>query len=296
MITEFSPIPEGFFGENGLTATSANHIANLLKLRYETIENELDSLNFVTEKMSIVGSEVENLMRSARVIPLEDIRVKLDEVARCKGFIAFLREAIKCKSELAQEIEDFQSPMPAAPLAPIPERPVSEQAVIAGWSVGERVKFLATEARAATYGKYIHPGGVLDKARGRAYEAFMEPTKVAMAGRDTAFIKRETAVSTAEIDAVMMNLQAEHRRSEAELNGYKHDVEYKAQADAQRKLDEYREKKQAHEKAVAEYERQCDAIALADKQARLDRRKLIEELKIIIPNQYRDLYNAVNNG
>ena len=58
---------------------------------------------------------------------------------------------------------------------------------------------------------------------------------------------------------------------------------------------------QSNHRSEDEYNRLCDerrkaveAQNIADQQARIDRRKVIEGLKIIIPNEYRDLYNAVN--
>lgn len=294
MITKFSPIPEGFFGDSGLTATSANHIANLLKLRYETIENELSSLNFVTETMTIVGSDVENTVRNANVIDDVTIREKLDLVARCKGFIAFLREAIKCKNDLAKEIEDYESERPEQPSLPFPKNRITDDDVIAGMSIGDRVRYYAAEARAATYGKYIHPGGIFEKARNRAFESVSEPVKVAMAGRDTVFIKRSCAVLPSNIDAMILSLQAEHRKSEATLNGMRNSIEEAVKKDAQEKLDEYRRNKAAYDKELEGWRRTVDEIASNDEQARIDRRKVVEALKIVIPNEYRDLYNLVN--
>ncbi|MBR5414194.1 MAG: hypothetical protein IK114_14385 [Fibrobacter sp.] len=289
MIFQFSPIPEGFFGDSGLTATSANHIANLLKLHYERVENELNSLNFVTEKMQIVGSQEENIMRKAMLFDADGICNRLEEVASCKGFIAFLREAIKEKKRLTEEIEDYTTLeyQKLRTNEPRPEHPVSEEEIVARMNIGERVQYLATEARAATFGKYIHPGGVLSSARKAAFDVFQEPTKVAMAGRDTCFIHRESAVSAGEIDGIITQLQAEHRKSEAELNGLKHEIDQIRVRDAQRKMDDYR-------KAKDEWLRDVDAQKTEIEQARMDRRKLVEELKIVIPARYRKLYEMIN--
>lgn len=294
MIHQFSPIPEGFFGTSGLTATSANHIANLLKIRYERAENELGSINFTTETMQIIGSETENVMKKSNYCNEEEMKALLEYISRCKGFIAFLREAIKAKDALMKEIEDYGTEIDAPPTAPIPERPITESDVFEAMSVGDRVTYLATEARAATYGKFIHPGGHLDNQRRRAFDAFTEPTKVAMAGRDTVIVKRENAITINQIDDMIMALQSEHRKSEAQLNGIKHEIEEKVKRDAQAKLDAYREAKAAYDNVMDGYNRMKASIATTDSQARLERRKTIEELKIIIPNQYRDLFNEVN--
>lgn len=294
MITHFSPIPEGFFGESGLTATSANHIANLLKFRYDRLEREIGQLNYVTEKLTIVGSDTQHMMKEAVIIDDVTIREKLDEIARCKGFIAFLREAIKCKNALSQEIEDYASAPIEMPLPPKAERPLSESQVVEKMSIGDRVRYLAAEARAATYGKFIHPDGFLEHARQRAYDAANEPTKVALNGRDTAFINRMCMVSPLKIDEMILALQAEHRKSEAELNGYKHEIEEAVKKDAQAKLDDYRVREDEFNRLCEERRNLVEAQNIADQQARIDRRKVVEGLKIIIPNEYRDLYKAVN--
>lgn len=294
MINQFSPIPDGFFGTSGLTATSANHIANLLKLRYERAENELGSINFTTETMQIIGNETENVMKKAYYCSEEEMKVILEDISSCKGFIAFLREAIKAKDALMKEVEDYGTEDGTPPIPPTPERPISESDVFDAMSIGDRVTYLATEARAATYGKFIHPGGHLDNQRRRAFDAFSEPSKVMMAGRDTVIVKRENAIAVTQIDDIIMALQAEQRKSEAQLNGLKHGIEEKVKRDAQSKLDAYKDAKFAYDKAMDEYNRKRADIAAADQQARMDRRKVIEELKIIIPNQYRDLYSEVN--
>lgn len=293
-MTQFSPIPEGFFGESGLTATSANHIANLLKQRYETIENKLGSVNFVSEAMQIIGNSETHVCKKAYTLFPEEIKGLLDEIARCKGFIAFLREAIKCKDALSVEIEDYESEIPPAPAAPVPARAIDAATVIARMDIAQRVTYLAAEARAATYGEYIHPGGHLDNQRRRAFDAFNEPDKVANTGRETVFIRRESAMPVADIDSLILSLQSEHRKSEAELNGYKNSIEETVKRDAQEKLDAYRTMKAEYDKGMDEYNRRVMDIRAADEQARIDRRKVIKELKIIIPHQYRDLYNAVN--
>lgn len=292
----FSNIPEGFFGESGLTSTSANHIANLLKMQYQRLENDLRCLNFVEERVTIIGSDKENVTKRAITASNDDIAEHIDKIARYKGFIAFLREAIKCKNELTNEIDLYESELPVdeMPKMPIMYPAVSTEWIIEQMPIGERVKYLSAEARAATYGKYIHPDELLDVQRKKVFAAFNQPTDIAMAGRDSVIIKRESAVATSEIDALLMRLQSEHRKSEAELNGYKHDIEEKVKADQNSKLEEYKAQKAEYDRKMDEYNRKCADIKVADMQTREERRKVIEALKIVIPNTYKDLYEEVN--
>lgn len=292
----FSNIPEGFFGERGLTSTSANHIANLLKMQYQRLENDLRCLNFVEEKVTIIGSDKENVTKRAITASNDDIAEHIDKIARYKGFIAFLREAIKCKNELTNEIDLYESELPVdeMPKMPIMYPSVSTELIIEQMPIGERVKYLSAEARAATYGKYIHPDELLDVQRKKVFAAFNQPTDIAMAGRDSVIIKRESAVQTSEIDALLMRLQAEHRKSEAELNGYKHDIEEKVKVDQNSKLEEYKAQKAEYDRKMDEYNRKCADIKVADMHTREERRNVIEALKIVIPNTYKDLYEEVN--
>lgn len=292
----FSNIPEGFFGERGLTSTSANHIANLLKMQYQRLENDLRCLNFVEEKVTIIGSDKENVTKRAIIASNDEIAEHIDKIARYKGFIAFLREAIKCKNELTNEIDLYESELPVdeMPKMPIMYPAVSTEWIIEQMPIGERVKYLSAEARAATYGKYIHPDELLDVQRKKVFAAFNQPTDIAMAGRDSVIIKRESAVETSDIDALLMRLQSEHRKSEAELNGYKHDIEEKVKADQNSKLEEYKAQKAEYDRKMDEYNRKCADIKVADMQTREERRKVIEALKIVIPNTYKDLYEEVN--
>lgn len=294
-MNQFSNIPEGFFGENGLTSTSANHIANLLKMQYQRLENDLRCLNFVEEKVTIIGSDKENTIRRAVIASNDEIAERIDKIARYKGFIAFLREAIKCKNELANEIDKYESEMPPIPVsAPFLCPPISNEEIISRMPIGERVKYLTAEARAATYGKYIHPDELLDVQRKKVFEAFSKPTDIMMAGRDSVIVNRQSKVETGEIDALLMRLQSEQRKSEAELNGYKHEIEEKVRAEHNIKIEEYKAHKAEYDKQMEEYGRKCADIRLADIQTREERRKVIEALKIVIPNMYRDLYDEVN--
>ena len=49
-------VNEVFFGEHGLTSTSANHLANIAQEKIVSNEAKLKNLNFVTTTVDIVGS------------------------------------------------------------------------------------------------------------------------------------------------------------------------------------------------------------------------------------------------
>ena len=100
-------VNEVFFGEHGLTSTSANHLANIAQEKIVSNEAKLKNLNFVTTTVDIVGSP-EN---SGKVINkgydetrLSEVRGLLSEIADMNAFCAWIREAIKAKET---ELNDF---------------------------------------------------------------------------------------------------------------------------------------------------------------------------------------------
>ena len=44
-----------FFGERGITATSANHLANIAKESVKQLENKLNAINFVNQDVSLLA-------------------------------------------------------------------------------------------------------------------------------------------------------------------------------------------------------------------------------------------------
>ena len=291
-IHEFSPIPEGFFGESGLTETSANHIANLAKLHYESLEGRLASVCFVEARAQIVGSDKTNVIKKANIIPTVEILSNLDRISAYKGFIAFLREAITAKEVLMREIENYESPQRLECREPKQEAVITREDVIVGWSIGERERYLSLEARAATYGEYIHPGGDFDSARKDAISSESEPTKLAQGGftgRDTIIIDRELKASLSDISTMMDFLQAEHRKSEAELNGMKHNIDEAIRVDSEEKAARYKA-------AYDEFLEKMQKIRIAEGETKMARAKEIAALRIVIPKRYAELYKELTNN
>lgn len=98
-----------YFSENGLTSTSANHIANLAKEYYQTLETKLDNIKFYDEKISLISSSDYKLLRGGiTASTLEETTSDLYKIADAKSLIAWLREAIKAKDNLLREIKRYR--------------------------------------------------------------------------------------------------------------------------------------------------------------------------------------------
>ena len=289
MIHEFKPIVSPYFGENGLTSTSANTIANRLKHLYEATESELNSVNFVQVKFGLIGTSEEDYSLAkdaAKNCAVEEYAQKLELIAECKSFIAFLREAIKAKDKLSQEVETYMSKELFELKSPKLDSPITEEDVLAEMSVKDREHYLSLETRAAVYGKFIHPGNPLDRAIKGIEKALANPRSVEYNGANTIIEVQVPTVSVETANSVYVALQNEHRKAESELNGIKHTIDEKNKADARAKGERW-------ENALKAYESERSILTAKDAEVRYARRKEIQALKIVIPNRFTELYNHV---
>jgi len=289
MIHEFKPIVSPYFGENGLTSTSANTIANRLKHLYEATESELNSVNFVQTKFGLIGTPEEeySLAKDAnKTCTVEEYVQKLELIAKCKSFIAFLREAIKAKDDLSKEVDQYISKELLDLKSPIIEPGINEEDVINEMSIKEREHYLSLETRAAVYGKFIHPSNPFDKAIKGIEKALANPRSVEYNGANTIIEVQVPTVSVETANSVYVVLQNEHRKAESELNGIKHMIEEKIKADAKAKGEKW-------QNATKAYESERSILTAKDAEVRDARRKEIQNLKIVIPNQFTELYNRV---
>ena len=160
-----------FFGENGITATSANHICNVAKEYYTTLENELNNINFVEESISLIGSSAKTISKVANGKEmLKDIDITLSTIADCKSLIAYLREAIKRKEELTKSIPDLQALVDFRNTMPVMEKVITRDDVIASWDIKQLNHYLTLQTKCAVFGSAVH-SNALNTARKQAYYA-----------------------------------------------------------------------------------------------------------------------------
>lgn len=284
-----------FFGENGLTSTSANHIANMAKECYQTLDKELS--NFVLYDTTLSSIVVTNskwtISKGATNSDIEAIPEKLKTIAKIKALIAWLREAIKARKVLNDNLYSFsihdycrmkniEMPESVQTL----ER-MTEDDYISTLSVKDRNRYYTLEAFCATIGKCIHSNGSLSHARQRFKEAMLEPISVSEAGRDTLVKERIPSVSPDLVEDTFFKLQAQHRKAQAELNSMKHAMEMALQKDKFEKFE-------AEVKAQAEYNEKMEMIRKEYNLYINNEQQKIAQLKIIIPNDLKDIYNTIS--
>lgn len=283
-----------YFSESGLTSTSANHIANLAKEYYQTLETKLDNIKFYEERISLISSSDSKLLRGG-ITPstLEEIKSDLYKIAEAKSLIAWLREAIKAKDNLLREIKNTSLAKWCSsnnidyPEIPEMEDIMTEDEYLSTLSVKERNRFFYLQTMCSVLGQYIHPNGTYSHERKSLKNKMQNPNSLSGSGRDAILYSYTPTISLSAVDELFFELQAKHRELQAELNGMLHKMQQAIDADEVAKRAEYvsqlAEYKAINEKCTAEYRK-----SLKEKEIE------ISKLKIIIPNSLTEIYEKVS--
>lgn len=287
-----------FFGESGLTSSSANHVANLSKEAYQQIEKELSNIRFIDKSMSLIGQSDEQLI-SEGVKTVSDIDGKLDRVAKLKSMICWFREAIKAKERLLEEVnhitfEDCGFEIPEQPEAPKKEAYIQEDDVIGTWGIKQRNRYYYLETLCAQIGKFIHPDGWFTNARNNMFDAIHNPRTVSGNGRDTVIYHYVPSIDAQEVEDEFMSLQDKYRSYQAELNSMKHEIEVALEIDKVAKDSDYKERWQLYQTEYNKYSHQL--VELSNQLTDVKNKKLAElqKMKIIIPDSLKGVYEEVS--
>ena len=295
---------KSFFGEQGLTSTSANHYANLAKEARRKMENYIDNVRFYDTSMKIIGQEGSTLVRKGNTIDsLELIKNMIREISNLNSLVAFFREAIKEKERLAKEAADWEDTAAREDMdlrmshlmSDVPKRGnyITELEVLESWTIGEQEKYLSLEAEAAVLGRYIHEDGIISAARIDMMKRITNPIQVTENGRDTIIYEYVPTVDSANVDEMYFALQQKHREVQAELNGFKKRIQ-DAIADNKLKVDE------AYRIALLDWNAKRSALdaeqkLLAEHETlvRTEMSKDVQELKIVVPNRLRSTFEQL---
>lgn len=284
-----------YFAAQGITSTSANHIANMSKEYYQTLESELHNIRFYNTSMSLIGTNGStNLSRGKNHSFLSQIEDKLTQIANAKSLIAWLREAIKAKNNLLKEIrtmtlEDYCALKSIEyPIEPKMETPLDEDTYLANLSIKDRNRMCELQTICAVIGSYIHPDGYYAEARKDLKNKIQNPNKVEGNGRDTLLYSFTPTVLTEEVDNTFFALQAKHREYQAELNGYVHSLQQAIDKDTF-------EKNTAYTQQLLEYSTKVSVLQSEMKDYLEKEQSRISNLKITIPNSLMSIYIDIKN-
>ena len=277
-----------FFGTEGLTSTSANHIANIAKEYYQSLEAELEATNFIKEEISIVGSLERTEVNKGTPDILFVVDDYLNKITAAKALIAWLREAIKLKNQWDKELNNYMSEAYVNLEQPSYKNKVSDLDILATWDIKDRERYLTLETECAVIGGYIHPSGAYSKSKKNLFDKLTKPVETYLQGRDT-IIKYYTGIVSKElVETKFFELQKRHRSAQAELNSLKTRLENEVREENDKISRDYM-------KALEEYRIKKDELAESDKLYVQEERKKIEALRIVIPPHHIEIYNIIRN-
>lgn len=283
-----------FFAENGLTSTSANHIANMAKEFIKCYESRLADISFVTTTVSLLsGNKVETLKEGDNEESLEYFRHCLDSIAEANSLVAWLREAIKAKERLSAEVEGctlekwcklMEIERPVRP-ENTPHKTADD--IIAEMSVGDRCKYYTLEAVCSTYGTAIHPKGIISNIRKDLIKTARDRAAVEGEGVNAIIYKYSPSIEPDKLNTVFFELQSYYRSKQAELNSILFKIDKEATdslIEAQKKDSEIFEK----------YSSELNKLTSRFATWKAEEKKRLASLKILIPNHLKSIYETIS--
>lgn len=274
-------------GKDGLTITSANHLANIAKEMYEALVSKLESLKFYSrDYMLAIAGKTFRVENESEKSELGTLASGLKEIGALKSLIAFLREGIKAKNEMSSDaafeehVEELIKSGREDLKKPVAKKEVAFEEELSKLTAEQKARYYALEAKCATIGSFIHPEGAFAKARKDFLEHTKDPIKVMGKGQEAEINTYSSSFTAEEIDAVFFELQKEYRNYQAEFNKLKAEVDEK----------------------VAEANREIANDNLAAMKLWVDTRKVertlydteVKALKVVIPQNLREVYEKVN--
>lgn len=280
-----------FFGENGITQTSANFIANQAKEYIQSLEQELD-VNFIDSSISLLNNPESIQVVSKGITNLNNINKRLFIIGKCKSLIAWLREAIKAKESIVSSnisFEDyckiFNKSIPIEPSIPVK---ITSEDLISKWSIKDRNEYYFLEAIVSAYGKYIHPEGKFSRARKELINRINNPTSYKEDGINTIIKNYSPSISLEKVDNKFFELQKEWREYQARFNSIKNKLELEVQEITAKQNKQYSEDLKLYHTIYKQIQSEYNSFVYDEKVKN-------SKLKIIIPNDLKQIYEVINN-
>lgn len=282
-------IPVHFFGENGLTSTSANYVANLAKEAIASIRAEIENIRFFSEETKASGYAYVTQIESTKG-DFQAIESKIKKIQDLTKLIAWLREALKAKENI--KVISFEDWCKANKIffgeEPILEAAITEEDVISLWDIEKYNALFTHQTNAAVLGDFIHPNGALNLARKTFFRKLQNPTTVNNSGRDLTVITSNSEYSKEEVDDMFFKLQTLQREEQSKYNKLRHEIDSAIESSRIEKCKVYAEQLRIYNSTVNQANSQYLAF-VAEEQKR------IKNLKIVIPQSLKEVFTEVQS-
>ena len=292
-------------GEKGLNETSASHLcalASQVKARYESV---LKNVGFIDSFIDVVGSDASPKQTNIGMKSIEEIDEAIKEIGKMNAFISWFAEARELLENLRKMINiiNIDSWMKTSGIER-PEKPELTSSevknstlddMIAELSIKDRQMYLALEAKASVYGKFIHPDQPMDRARNRMHEVVSKPYVSEGRGRDTIIYHHVPSIDTELVDEEFNKLQSEYRKIEQQLNHMKADLRKKLNIRNTEENNERNLRLRKYKEERAAYDNKMRELTLQFNQWVLDENAKISKIKFIIPDNLKETYTYLES-
>lgn len=292
-------------GEKGLNETSASHLcalASQVKAHHESI---LKNVGFIDSFIDVVGSDASPKQTNIGMKSIEEIDEAIKEIGKMNAFISWFAEARELLENFRKmiNITNIDSWMKTSGIER-PEKPELTSSevknstfddMIAELSIKDRQMYLALEAKASVYGKFIHPDQPMDMARNRMHEVVSKPYVSEGRGRDTIIYHHVPSIDTELVDEEFNKLQAEYRKIEQQLNHMKADLRKKLNIRNTEENNERNLRLRKYKEERAAYDNKMRELTLQFNQWVLDENAKISKIKFIVPDNLKETYTYLES-
>lgn len=292
-------------GEKGLNETSASHLcalASQIKAHYESV---LKNVSFVDSFIDVVGSDASPKQTNTGMVDLDQIDLAIKEIGRMNAFISWFAEARELLEKIRREVnsldiyrwaEKMGIELPEEPKLTSSEVKNSQlQDIIDEMDVKDRQMYLALEAKASVFGKFIHPDQPMDRARTRLHEIVAKPYVSDGRGRDTLIYHHMPSIDPDLVDKEFNKLQADYRKVEQQLNHMKSDLRKKLDIRNTEENNERNLRLQKYKEERAAYDQRMHELTLQFGQWSLDEKAKISKIKFIVPDNLKEIHSYLNS-
>ena len=293
-----------FFGESGVTSTSANYLSNIAKeiINTYTVLKDLSFESKHTKALSDPGAGY----AVQTGISQEDFN-KLEEIllwkSKLSALISWFREAIKARERQLNVIEettfddwmemmDITLEVGDSPIKPESDNWTTEGYIQEFFNVKEMNEYFFLSNICAHLGKFIHPNGVYASAKA-AIEKSNNKCTLRETNSENLLTTVTTSIPVEEINKKFFELQDKQRSYQKRLN----EILFNVEKEVTRHNDEQRAKMDVfyaqYQKWNAEYEAKKSELVEQFGAWKVKELNSLRSKKIIIPNELEDVYKFV---
>ena len=293
-----------YFGEEGMTSTSANHVSAMANVMVQDIKNRLMGLRLYEKSIRVIGDAEVTVETVNNTLP--EIAESVKRICKANALIAWLREAVKEREQAQKYVSDMslddwmKKQGIEKPVSPEPPQMTRinfqdyKTILDTGLSVKEYNRFVELNSALAVYGEMIHEKGLLTRQKSELARIMQNPTEVKESGRDTIITTYKVDVNiSADIDNLYTELQSEYRKLQAEKNGIEAKFSNLAMDYQTRKNDEWKAANAQYDRDLQKVNSELVGIQTRMKEWKKQRLEELAALKIIIPDALKPLYKEL---